>query len=133
MLDQSGRWKKRAAGMSETQETPLFSCKNCADDFSWPAADLALYKGERWCLYCWDDYKWELLSGEDDDEYPISFCDLERFVPKHEIRIAKLEAAAKAVLDSAAKWTSPNYPTFDRVAASAIDDLARALEDGNDQ
>lgn len=36
------------------EQTPLFSCVGCSEDYSWPAQDLRTHKGDVWCETCWD-------------------------------------------------------------------------------
>lgn len=56
---------------------PLYPCRECADEFSWPAKNLRVYEGELWCEDCYE-------SCEDDGVPPWS--DLPPFVPAHEMR-----------------------------------------------
>jgi hypothetical protein len=58
-------------------QKPLYGCRNCYEDYSWPSVDLAVYEGECWCENCWDERRWE---GGD---LPY-FSDLDDFVPEHE-------------------------------------------------
>lgn len=45
----------------------------------------------------------------------------------------ELREAAEAVVESARQWSSPSYPTFDRVSVDALDGLVKALEPEGEQ
>ena len=65
--------------MDATKNRPLYGCTNCYEEYSWPAADLAVYEGECWCENCWHERRWE-------GELPY-WSDLDDFVPEHEIKL----------------------------------------------
>jgi len=46
-----------------------------------------------------------------------------------EAKVAALTEAAKAVVESARQWSSPNYPTFDRIESGRIDALAALIQE----
>ena len=72
--------------IAKTNQEPLFSCVNCYETYSWPASDLAVYKGECWCQNCFEQS--DMAYGDD----AIDWHDLEPFVPEYVKQIDALKA-----------------------------------------
>jgi len=61
--------------VGSVHQKPLFSCCHCYEEYSWPAGDLRVFKGECWCENCWS----QILDRPDTD---LSWGDLAPFVPE---------------------------------------------------
>jgi chromosome segregation ATPase len=69
----------------------LFGCADCYEERSYPADELAWYKGQLFCEDCW---AWRLYLAEEDAGLP-AYEDLEPFVPEYEKEIIRLRTELK--------------------------------------
>lgn len=82
------------------KQEPLYSCVGCAEDYSWPARNLAVHDGQCWCDNgCWDNHTFDL--EDDDPAKGLEYHDLEPFDPGTTLR--KKVASMEAVVEAAKK------------------------------
>jgi len=86
---------------SFAEPEPMYSCsvRGCAEEVSYPVDMLKVHDGKVICEGCWDCA--DAVLNEDDD--PISWYELEAFVPAASRRIAELEAQSQWVPASEVK------------------------------
>ena len=88
MNENAERWVKAKPTLDSTMEI-LYGCANarCAEEHSWPPADLDWYPGKDqdkagwYCCFCWD-----YLPELDDDYKPISLLDHLRSISEDDLR-----------------------------------------------
>ena len=56
------------------KQPPLFSCCGCADEYSWPKEDLAMYENRTYCGPCWEEFDYPQMTG-------LSWFELPPFKP----------------------------------------------------
>lgn len=92
-------------------QEPLFSCCNCYEDYSWPAADLAVHEDSVWCQSCWEYAQ---------DEEKGDWSDLPVFM-------SHLESLCRKVVETSEGGTAVGIDTI-----KAIRELMAALEGEQD-
>jgi len=102
------------------EPTPYYCCQvsGCAEECAHDASDLRLCGGLVVCEGCYD---WaegldRPIEGEGDDACFVLFCDLPRFVPAKDARIAELEAREQVneeMLEAGQRAGWPNRVNFD--------------------
>lgn len=77
-------------------------------------------------FHCNVDGGREIEHSNGDPTAPCPICRIGQL----EGQVAAWEKAGKAVVESARQWSSPNYPTFDRIESEHIDTLAALIQGG---
>lgn len=81
-------------------QQPLYGCKGCYEDFSWPAGDLRVYETECWCDLCWGERRWTFPG------LPY-WDDLKPYTPALQAECERLRKDVTALVDALEEISDP--------------------------